>query len=256
MPLSNCKVELKLKWAKYCVLSAAGADDVNNRDSNYIVFTINDTKLYVPVVTLSTRDNQKLSKLPSKGFERSVHWNENKTKRDNKNKTNEFRYFFKWKFVGVNRFFVLLYTNEHNNAKRFNARKYYFPKGIIKNYSVITNAKNVYDQAIDSDIKRYKEIRKLTTGQGEDFTTGCLLDYDYIKNRHILLAVDLSIQKELDTDRKVTQQIESIGQLKKLNANDSATDVGDNNQSMFVLTILEKIKEKRLKFSQGSVAVL
>ena len=54
------------------------------------------------------------------------------------------------------------------------------PKGIIKNYNVIINGKNFYDQPIDSGIKWYKEIRKLTTGQGEDYTTGCLWDYEYI----------------------------------------------------------------------------
>ena len=48
------------------------------------------------------------------------------------------------------------------------------PKGIIKNYNVIINGKNFYDQPIDSSIKQYKEIRKLATGQGEDYTTGCL----------------------------------------------------------------------------------
>ena len=68
--------------------------------------------------------------------------------------------------------------------------------------------KNFYDQAIDSDIKRYEEIRTLTTGQGEDYTTGCLLDYDYIKNHDRLIAVDLSRQKELDVDPKGIQQIE------------------------------------------------
>ena len=67
MPLIDCKVELKLKWTKYCVLPAAGADNVNNINSNNIIFTIKDTKLYVPVVTLSARDNQRLSKRLSKG---------------------------------------------------------------------------------------------------------------------------------------------------------------------------------------------
>ena len=69
----NCKVELKLKWTKYCVLSAGINDSIiNNNNDNNIIFTIKDKKLYVPVVTLSARDNQKLSKLLSKGFERSV----------------------------------------------------------------------------------------------------------------------------------------------------------------------------------------
>ena len=74
MPLINCKVEVELKWAKYCVLSAAVADNINDNDSNNIIFTIKDTKLYVPVVTLSTKDNQKLLKVLSNGFERSVYW--------------------------------------------------------------------------------------------------------------------------------------------------------------------------------------
>ena len=77
---------------------------------------------------------------------------------------NKYRYFFESNFVGVNRLFVLVYTNEDNNAKRFKIRIYYLPKGIIKNYNDIINGKNFYGHAIDSDIKRYKEIRKLTTG--------------------------------------------------------------------------------------------
>ena len=120
---------------------------------------------------------------------------------------------------------------------------------------MIINGKNFYDQATDSDIKRYEEIKKLTTRLGEDYATGCLLDYDYIKNYYRLIAVHLSRQKELDGDPKAIQQIELVGQLKKLNANDNATDAGNNYQSMFVLTILEKIKETRLKFSQRSVTV-
>ena len=72
MPLINCKIESKLKWTKFCVLTAAGADntDTNFNNTN---FTIKDTKLYVPVITLSAKVNQKLSKLPSKRFERSVY---------------------------------------------------------------------------------------------------------------------------------------------------------------------------------------
>ena len=94
----SCKVELKFKWTKYCVLSAAGADNNNGNDN--ISFTTKGTKLYVPLVTLSAKDNQKLTKLLSKGFERSIYWNEYKTKNENKNTTNEYRYF--------NRLFVSL----------------------------------------------------------------------------------------------------------------------------------------------------
>ena len=90
MPLINCKVELKLKRTKYCVLTAAGADN-NNANSNNFVFTLKDTQLYVPVVTLLAKNNKKLLKLLRKGFERSVYWNEYETNRKNRNMTNEYR---------------------------------------------------------------------------------------------------------------------------------------------------------------------
>ena len=83
MPLINCKIELKLKWVNYCVLSAAGADNADT-NTNDIILSIKDTKLYAPMVTLLAKDNQKLSKLPNKGFEKSVYWIAYKTKSYNK----------------------------------------------------------------------------------------------------------------------------------------------------------------------------
>ena len=65
MPLIICKIELKLKWTKYYVLPADGNDNINDKD-NIIIFNIKDTKLYVPLVTLSARENQNSSKLLSK----------------------------------------------------------------------------------------------------------------------------------------------------------------------------------------------
>ena len=72
-------------------------------------------------------------------------------------------------------FFVVVYSNKDNNSRSYKGRRYYLPKGVIRNYVTI-DSKNLYDQAIDSDIKPYKEIRKLTTCQGDDYSTGCLLD--------------------------------------------------------------------------------
>ena len=77
MPLINCKTELKLRWTKHCILASVCVENDVYSDN---IFTIKDTKLYVPVVTLSVKDNQKLSKFLSKGFERLFCWNEFKTK--------------------------------------------------------------------------------------------------------------------------------------------------------------------------------
>ena len=104
MWLNNCRTELKLKWTKYCILSVNGNDNVNdNANANNIIFPIRDTKLYVPVVTLSGTDNQRFSKLLRNEFERSIYWNEYKTKSQNKNTTNKYRYFLESNSVGVNR---------------------------------------------------------------------------------------------------------------------------------------------------------
>ena len=127
-------------------------------------------------------------------MERSVYWNERKTKSENRNTTNNYRYFLQSNFVAVNSLFALVHSNEDDGSKRFNTRRYYLPKSLIKNYNAIINGKNFYEQAIDTDTQRCEEIRKLTTGQCEDYTTGCLLDYDYIKYHYRLIAIDLSKQ--------------------------------------------------------------
>ena len=103
--------------------------------------------------------------------------------------------------------FVLIYSNSDGNAKRFKAWSYYLQIGFFKNYNFIINWKSSYGQYIDSDIKRYKEIRNLTAGQG--YLTGCLLNYECIKSRYRLIAVYFSTQK-LVADPKAIQQIDLV----------------------------------------------
>ena len=126
MPLINCKVELKFRLTKYYVLFVIGVANIDNDDGanvNNIIFTTKDTKLYDPVVTSSAKDNQQLSKLLSKGFERSVYWNEYKTKSENKDKTNGYKHFLESNFVIVSRLFVLVYSNQDDNSRRYKAKK-------------------------------------------------------------------------------------------------------------------------------------
>ena len=75
MPLINCKIELSLKWVENCILTV---NPNANNNINKAIFTITDAKLYVPIVTLSSEDNVKLSKLYSEGFKRQIYWNEYK----------------------------------------------------------------------------------------------------------------------------------------------------------------------------------
>ena len=111
MPLINCKIRLNLTWKKECVLS--------NQDGA-AVFIINDTKLYVPVVTLSKRDNKDFIKQQNKVFQRSIYWNEYKTKEINENAdANVFKYInLDPSFQGVNRLFVMAYNRENGQPTR------------------------------------------------------------------------------------------------------------------------------------------
>ena len=110
--------------------------------------------------------------------------------------------------------FVLAFNNIDGDAKKIerkNHRKYFLPRVYITNYNVLIDRRNFYDQPINDIVKQYDEIRKIATGQGDDYTTGCLLDYQYFKDHYNLIAIDLSKQKELDADSRAIQQIEFYG---------------------------------------------
>ena len=74
-------------------------------------------------------------------------------------------------------------------------------------YACGNNGGNFYDQSINDLIKQYDEVRKISTGQGDDYTTGCLLDFAYFEKNYRLISVDLSKQKVLDADSIAIQQI-------------------------------------------------
>ena len=236
MPLINCKVELSLEWYENCILSSAGTA---------AIFTITDTKLYVPVVTLKTEDNTKLSKLLSEGFKRPIYWN--KYKIIFKNYNDEYiRERLDVSFQGVNRLFVLPHASGDNITTENSYRKYFLPRHTIKNYNIEIDGRNFYDQSINDLIKQYDEIRKISTGQGDDYTTGCLLDFAYFEKNYRLIAADLSKQKALDADSRAIQQIIFTGKIKATVA----------NTRVIIYYILEQSKETMLEFSKGTTKVL
>ena len=110
--------------------------------------------------------------------------------------------------------FVLAFDNTNNGdnkVERESHRNYFLPRVDITNYNVLIDGRNFYDQPANDQIKKYDKIRKIATGKGGDYTTGCLLDYRYFKINYQSVAVDLSKQKELDADPSAIEQIEFYG---------------------------------------------
>ena len=231
MPLINYKIKLDLTWKKECFLST---------DDDNAVLIINDRKMYVPVVTLSKEDNKDFVEQQNKGFQRSIYWNEYKTKEINENAdANVFKYInLDPSFQGVNRLFVMAYNRANGQPTRNEQQKYYLPRIDLEKYNVIIDGRNFYDNPIESDIEKYRELKKVMIGKGEDYTTGSLLDFNYFDKHYKLVAVDLSKQKELDPDPRATQQIEFKYML------------GTNST---IYWVLEKSKETIFEFYKGTV---
>ena len=139
--------------------------------------------MYVPVVTLSTKDNSNLTKQLNDGFKRTVYWNEYKAvPKANANAADDpFTVTLDASFQGVNRLFVLGFARGDNDPARSGSRKYYLPRVDITKYNVLIDGRNFYDQPINDKIRQYDETRKVATGKGDNYATGCLLDYKYFK---------------------------------------------------------------------------
>ena len=147
-------------------------------------------------------------------------------------------------YQGIKRLFVIAYYNTEGNIQvSIDSSKIYFlPRVKIENYNIEIDGKNFYDQPINGTIKQYDEIRKISTGQGDDYTTGCLLDFTYFEKNYRLIAIDLSKQKALDADPKAIQQIIFNGQAP--------------NNKIRIYYILEQSEETILEFAKGTTKVL
>ena len=173
MPLINCEVNLILSWSSTCVLVAT---NISNQNAT---FAITDTKLYVPVVTLSTQENTKFLQQLKSGFKRVINWNKYLSKQELLAQNPNLNHLVEPSFQGVNRLFFLAFENDDD---RTSDDKYYLPTVEIKDYNIMINGENFFDQSIKNNKVTYENIRKMATGQGDDYTTGCLLDYSYFAN--------------------------------------------------------------------------
>ena len=234
MPLFNCDVNLILTWSSTCVLV------VTNIDGQNATFAITDTKLYVPVVTLSTQENTKFFQQLKSGFKRVINWNKYLSKPELLAQNPNLIHLVESSFQGVNRLFVLTFENDDH---RTSDDRYYLPTVEIKDYNIMINGENFFDQTIKNNKVTYDNIRKIAIVHGDDNTTGCLLDYPYFANTYKMIAVDLSKQQALDADPRAIQQINFTANL-------------DRAGYTRVYFILEEAKETILDFSQGTVKVL
>ena len=167
MPPINCEVELILTWSKNSVISSATGETK---------FTITETKLYVPIVTLSTEDNAKLLQQLKSNFKKKINWNKYELSVKAFAENRYLNYLINPSFQGVYRLFVLSFENENDTTSH---STYYLSKVEIKDYNVVIDGRNFFDQPINNMNKTYDNIRKIATGKGDDYTIGCLLDYPF-----------------------------------------------------------------------------
>ena len=156
----NCEINLILTWSEdYLISSATGETK----------FEITNRKLYDTVVTLSTQDNAKLLQQLKSGFKTTINWNKHQTKVSTEGVNQYLDFLIDPSVQGVNTLFVLSFENECDRKVHTG---YYLPKVEMKDYSVMIDGKNVLDQPVKNNIRTYDNIRKVSSNQRDDFTTG------------------------------------------------------------------------------------
>ena len=230
MPLINCKINLIITWSANCVIS-----EVNR----VTTIPLADTKLYAPVVTLSTNDQVKLLQQLRSSFKRTINWNKYQSKVTIQQKNPYLDYLIDPSFQGVNKLFVLAFPH---NTVRTGHTNYFIPSAEIKDYNVMIDGQNFFDQSVKNNIKTNNKILQIMAGQADDYTTSCLPFYSYFNENYKIIAIDLSKQEALDADPKVIKQINFTTNLDRA-----------GNTTLF---IVEEAKETIFIFSEGTVKVL
>ena len=162
------------------------------------------------------------------GFKRVISWNRHLSKPELLRQNKQLNDLAELSFQGVNRLFVLAFENV---AQRRSNKRYYLPNVEIKNYNVMIDLENLFYQSVKDNTVTYENIRKIYTGQEDDYTAGCLLDYSHFKDIYQMIAVDLSKQQALDADLRANQQI---------NFTENLDRVGNTR----IFFILEEAKKK------------
>ena len=195
--LINCEVSLTLTWSEKCVITSKATreadpdadpavDEINNPTN--ATFKIKDTKLYVPVVTLSAENDNKLLQQLKTGFKRTIKLNRYRSEMSNQTNNNNLNYLIDPAFTNVNRLFVLPFENEND---RTSFSKYYVPEVEIKDLDVLIDGKPLFEIPVKNKEEAYKQIIEMSKNINY-IITGNLLDYEYVKDHYQLIAIDLT----------------------------------------------------------------
>ena len=213
-----------------------------NNPPTGLEFQIKDTKLYVPVVTLSKENDTMLSENLKSGFKKTIKWNKYRSQMTIQNNNNNLNYLIDPTFTSVNTLFVLSFESiEGNNVKkdyRDSFSHYYVPNIQIKDYNVLIDGKSFFNLPVKNEEEAYEKIIKMSNNV--DYTTGNLLDFAYFKENCRLIATDLSKQTKINDP----QQINFIGKIENEN----------NGETIFF--IIQRTEKTTFEFSQNSVNIL
>ena len=136
-------------------------------------------------MTLSTQENTKFLQPLKSSFKRLINWNKYLSKPELLAQNRNLNHLVEPSFQGVNRLFVLAFEN---NDDRTSDEQYYLPTVEIKDYNIMINGENFFDQQIKNNKVTYENIRKIVTGQGDDYTTDCLLENSYFTDTYKMIA--------------------------------------------------------------------
>ena len=199
-------------------------------------FKIADTKLYVPVVSLSKENDIELLGQLKSGFKRTIKSNKYRLQMAIQPQNNILDYLIDPTFTNVNRLFVWSFSRNNNTDNGDSFPDYYVPNVEIKGFNVLIDGRSFLDLPVKNE-EPYEKI--IDMSNNNDYTTGNLLDFAYFKENYKLIAIDLSKQTKL----KDPQQINFIEKLGK-----------DNGATMFF--IIEKSEETTFNFSQNSATII
>ena len=143
-------------------------------------------------------------------FKRTIKWNKYQSKVTIQAPKPYLDYLNDPSFQGVNRLFYLSFEN---STGRKSYKRCYLPQVEIIDYNDMITGQNFFNQPVKNNLKTSDNIRKIANGQGDDYTTGCLLDYAHFKNYYEMKAIDLSKQQALDTSPTAIQQINFTANL-------------------------------------------